>query len=50
MLALQVFATQGAKLGWMSAASLGLLAVAVVFGVVFFRTESHNINAFIDFR
>ena len=50
MLALQVFATQGAKLGWMSVASLGLLAVAVVFGVVFFRTESHNINAFIDFR
>jgi DHA2 family multidrug resistance protein-like MFS transporter len=50
MLALQVFATQGAKLGWMSVASLGLLAVAVVFGVVFFRTESHNINAFVDFR
>src|SRR5438105_698098 len=50
MLALQIFATQGAKLGWMSVASLGLLAVAVVFGVVFFRTESHNINAFIDFR
>jgi DHA2 family multidrug resistance protein-like MFS transporter len=50
MVALQVFATQGAKLGWTSAASLGLLAVAVVFGVIFFRTESHNVNAFVDFR
>ena len=50
MLALQVFATQGAKLGWTSVASLGLLVVAVLFGVVFFRTESQNINAFVDFR
>jgi len=50
MLALQVFATQGAKLGWLSLASLGLLGAAVVFGVIFFRTESHNINAFVDFR
>jgi MFS transporter, DHA2 family, multidrug resistance protein len=50
MVALQVFATQGAKLGWASAASLGLLAAAVVFGVIFFRTESGNPNAFVDFR
>ena len=50
MVALQVFATQGAKFGWTSAASLGLLAVSVVFGVLFFRTESHNVNAFVDFR
>jgi DHA2 family multidrug resistance protein-like MFS transporter len=50
MVALEVFATLGAKLGWTSAASLGLLAVAIVFGVVFFRTESHTANAFVDFR
>jgi DHA2 family multidrug resistance protein-like MFS transporter len=50
MVALEVFATQGAKLGWTSAASIGLLAVSVVFGVLFFRTESHNANAFVDFR
>jgi MFS transporter, DHA2 family, multidrug resistance protein len=50
MVALQVVATQGAKLGWTSPASLGLLAVAVVFGVIFFRAESHNVNAFVDFR
>jgi len=50
MIALLVFATQGARLGWTSGASLGLLAAAAVFGVVFFRAESHNANAFVDFR
>src|SRR5437870_4820180 len=35
MVALEVFATQGAKFGWTSAASVGLLAVAVVFGGLF---------------
>lgn len=49
MVALQVFATQGAKLGWTSAATLGLLAASVAFGVFFFRAESHNPNAFVDF-
>ena len=50
MVALQVFVTQGAKLGWTSAASLGLLALSIVFGVLFFRAESGNANAFVDFR
>jgi DHA2 family multidrug resistance protein-like MFS transporter len=50
MIALQMFATQGAAFGWTSGASLGLLAVAVVFGVIFFRVESGNENAFVDFR
>jgi DHA2 family multidrug resistance protein-like MFS transporter len=50
MVALQVLATQGAKFGWTSAASLALLAVAVVFGALFFRAESGNPNAFVDFR
>ena len=49
MVALEVFATQGAKFGWASAASLGLLAISMVFGVIFFRTESGNPNAFVDF-
>ena len=40
MVALQVFATQGAKLGWTSIASLGLLAISAVSGAIFFRTES----------
>lgn len=50
MIALLVLATQGAKLGWMSGASLALLATAIVFGAVFFRVESRNPNAFVDFR
>lgn len=50
LIALEVFATQGAGFGWTSATSLGLLAVGIVFGVMFFRAESHNANAFVDFR
>ena len=49
MVALQVYATQGAKLGWASMASLGLLAAAIVFGILFYRAESGNANAFVDF-
>jgi DHA2 family multidrug resistance protein-like MFS transporter len=50
MVALQVLATQGAALGWTSPASLTLLGIAVVVGFVFFRVESGNANAFVDFR
>lgn len=50
MVALQIFATQGAKFGWTSAVSLGLLAVAVVFGFAFYKIESGNPNAFVQFR
>lgn len=50
MIALQVFATQGAQLGWLSRASLGLLAIALVVGFVFFRVESGNPDEFVDFR
>jgi DHA2 family multidrug resistance protein-like MFS transporter len=50
MVALLVLATQGAQLGWASGASVGLLAAALVFGVIFLRSESHNANAFVDFR
>jgi MFS transporter, DHA2 family, multidrug resistance protein len=50
MVALQVLVTQGGKLGWTSAATLGLLAISLVFGVLFVRTESHHANAFVDFR
>ena len=49
MVGLQIFATQGARFGWTSPASLGLLALSVVFGVLFFRAESGNPNAFVDF-
>ena len=50
MVALQVLVTQGGSLGWLSPASLGLLAIVVVVGLVFFRIESGNPNSFVDFR
>ena len=50
MVALEVFATQGARLGWMSAASLGLLATSILFGILFYRVETRNASAFVDFR
>lgn len=49
MVALELLATQGAKLGWASLSSLGLLALAVIFGAVFFRIEQSNPNAFVNF-
>ena len=50
MVALQVYATQGDALGWTSPISLLLIAVTVVFAILFFRQESGNENAFVDFR
>lgn len=49
MVTLQVFATQGSTLGWSSPATLGLLAISIVFAVMFFRVESGKPNAFVDF-
>lgn len=49
MVALEVLATQGSKLGWMSPVSLGLLATAIVVGALFVRLETGNPNAFVDF-
>ena len=50
MISLQVFATQGASLGWTSLAALGLLAAGIVFGILFFRIESGNPNGFVNFK
>jgi len=50
MVALEVFATQGANFGWMSGVSLGLLAVACVFGILFVRAERKSESPFVDFR
>lgn len=50
MVALQVLVTLGGTLGWTSLASLILLATAIIVGFLFFRVESGNANAFVDFR
>src|SRR5690606_11975623 len=50
MVALQVFATQGGTFGWGSPVTLGLLAVSIVFALLFYRVESGNPDGFVDFK
>lgn len=50
MVALQIFITQGNKLGWTSTFILTLAVVTLVFGILFFRIESRAGNAFVDFK
>lgn len=50
MIALQIVLTQGSTLGWLSPSILALSAIAIVVGAIFFRVESGNPNAFVDFR
>jgi DHA2 family multidrug resistance protein-like MFS transporter len=49
MVALQIVVTQGNRLGWTSPYALVLIAVTVIFGILFFRIESHTSAAFVDF-
>jgi len=49
MICLQVVVTQGARLGWSSAPVLVLIAIALVFGVLFLRHEARTSDALIDF-
>jgi MFS transporter, DHA2 family, multidrug resistance protein len=48
MLAINIFISQGPRLGWFSGASLGLLAVFVVFILAFFRVETRKAAPFVD--
>lgn len=50
MIALQIVVTQGNKFGWTSPAMLGLIAVTVIFGALFFRIESRAAQGFVDFK
>lgn len=50
MVALQVFATQGGNFGWFSPVSLTLLAISVIFGILFVRIELKADNSFVDFN
>ena len=49
MVAVQVFITQGNKLGWTSPLCLALLVVSIVAIAVFVRIENRNEHAFFDF-
>jgi MFS transporter, DHA2 family, multidrug resistance protein len=49
MVALQVLATQGSEIGWTEPITLGLAAMAVVVGVMFFRAETKARHPFVNF-
>jgi DHA2 family multidrug resistance protein-like MFS transporter len=49
MVALQVLTTQGSQMGWTNPITLGLAAVAAIFAVVFFKTESAARFPFVNF-
>ena len=49
MVALQVLTTQGSQIGWTNPITLGLGAIVVVVGVMFFRVESAARNPFVNF-
>ena len=50
MVCIQVFVTQGSKIGWTSPVSIALVATSIVFAVVFAYRELHVAHAFFDFK
>lgn len=49
IIGLQLYLTKGCDRGWTSPLSLGLIAVFVVFGLIFYKIETKSLNAFVDF-
>jgi DHA2 family multidrug resistance protein-like MFS transporter len=49
MVALQVLVTQGSEIGWTDPITLGLAAIAIVVGGVFFKVESKVRHPFVNF-
>lgn len=50
ILALQILLSKGSDFGWTSLLSIGLFVAFAVFGFIFYRIESGNFNAFVDFN
>ena len=50
MVALQIFVSQGNKIGWSSPFILGMGAISLVFATLFFRIESRTQHGFVDFK
>lgn len=48
IIAIQIFLLQGGDYGWLSFPSLILLTVFLVSGILFYRIEAGNINAFVN--
>lgn len=50
IIAIQLLLLKGSDFGWTSLTSLGILAVFLIFGYIFYRIENSNVNAFVDFK
>lgn len=50
MVSIQVFVTQGNKIGWTSPICVALLVSSFVFTALFIRLESNNAHAFFNFK
>lgn len=50
IIGLQIFLSNGSSFGWTSFISIGLFAAFVIFGFIFYKIESDNSNAFVDFN
>lgn len=49
MVALQIVVTQGNKLGWTSFPAVALIAITLIFAILFFRAEAQAHDPFVDF-
>lgn len=47
---LMLFLTKGSSFGWTSGITIGLFVTFVVFGLIFYRLETKNDSAFVDFK
>ncbi|SDS22309.1 MFS transporter [Agrococcus carbonis] len=50
LLASNVYISQGPQLGWFSPAGLGLIALAVIAGLLFLQIETKHAHAFLDLK
>lgn len=50
MLSINIVISQGGRIGWLSPISLGLVALAVITFVIFFKIENSVEHSFIDFN
>ncbi|UFK98286.1 MFS transporter [Kaistella faecalis] len=50
IIGLQILLSKGSSFGWTSGISLGLFAAFMIFGFIFYKLESKNSSAFVDFK
>lgn len=50
IIAIQLFLLKGSDFGWASLISIGILVIFLIFGFIFYKIETSNSNAFVDFK